>query len=161
MHNEYVGDWLRDAHAMEKQAEKLFADQAERQKEYATLAGKLREEARLATQNQTLLSGLIDKLGSSTSTLKDAAAKFVAFEQTMTGMLMSDEPVKGVLALYTFSHMAVGSYQILVAAADTCRELDIRTACESLLTTSERRTAWLTAELQPVTREFLAREARS
>lgn len=161
MHNEHIGDWLRDAHAMEKQAEKVFSDQAERQKEYITLAAKLREEAQLAAQNQTLLSGLIDKLGSSPSILKDVAAKFVAFEQTMTGIFMGDEPVKGVLALYTFSHMAVGSYKILVAAADTCRELDIRTTCESLLASSERRAAWLASELEPVTREFLARHPKS
>lgn len=160
MKNEHVCDWLRDAHAMEKQAEGLFSGQADRLEDYTSLSGKLQEESRFAVQNQTLLSGLIDTLGSSTSGFKDAAAKFVAFEQNMTGAMTSDEPVKGVLALYTFSHMAVGSYQILVAAAETCAEVDVKTACETLLNTAERRAAWLAAELQPTTREFLARDAR-
>lgn len=159
MKNEHVCDWLRDAHAMEQQAEKLFAGQAERLKDYVELSAKLKDELTYVTANQILLAGLVKKLGSSTSIFKDSVAKFVAFEQNMTGALMSDEPVKGILALHTFTQMAVGSYKILVSAADESGETDIKATCETLLASSERRAAWIESELNTITRTFLTAKA--
>lgn len=159
MKNEHICDWLRDAHAMEQQAEKLFTGQSERLKDYAELSSKLKEELTFITANQIMTEALIKKLGSSTSLVKNSMAKFVAFEQNMSGTLVSDEPVKGILALHTFTQMAVGSYKVLVAAADATGEAEIKTTCETLLASSERRAAWIEKELNSVTRLFVAKEA--
>ena len=159
MKSEHICDWLRDAHAMEQQAEKLFSGQSERLKDYVELSTKLKDELTYVTANQILLAGLIKKLGSSTSIIKDSVAKFVAFEQNMRGALMSDEPVKGILALHTFTQMAVGSYKILVSAADEGGESDIKATCETLLASSQRRADWIERELDKVTRSFLTAEA--
>lgn len=159
MKSEHICDWLRDAHAMEQQAEKLFIGQSERLKNFTELSIKLRDELTFINANQILLTGLIKTLGSSPSIFKDSVAKFVAFEQNMSGILMSDEPVKGILALHTFTQMAVGSYKILVAAADASEEADIKKTCETLLASSERRAAWIEKELNSVPRTFVTTKA--
>ena len=159
MQNENICDWLRDAHAMEQQAEKLFVGQSERLRDYPELSLKLKEEVTFINANQALLSGLIKVLGTSTSVIKDSFAKFMAFEQNMSGMLVTDEPVKGILALHTFTQMAVGSYKILVAAADAIAEEDIKKTCETLLFSSERRAARIEKELDRVSRAFVTAKA--
>lgn len=154
-----ISDWLRDAHAMEQQAEKLFLGQAERLKSYTELSAKLRDEVTFIQANQLLLFAALNKLGSDTSVVKDTLAKIIGFEQNMVGIIMSDEPVKGILSLHTFTQMAIGSYKILVAAADEAGKPDIKSTCETILMTLERRAAWIEKELEAVTRTFLAKAA--
>lgn len=83
----------------------------------------------------------------------------MGFEQTMTGIMVSDEPVKGILALHTFTQMAIGSYKILVAAADSTGDQDVKKTCQTILDVSERRAAWIEKELDCVTRTFLTAKA--
>jgi ferritin-like metal-binding protein YciE len=159
MKNENICDWLRDAHAMEVQAEKFFSGQADRLKDFADLSSKLRSELTFIEANKMLLLGILKIHGSDTSTLKDTFGKFMGFEQNMAGTLVSDEPVKGILALHTFTQMAVGSYKILVAAADATNEAEIKKTCTTILESSERRAAWIEKELEGVTRTFLMAKA--
>jgi ferritin-like metal-binding protein YciE len=159
MSKENVCDWLRDAHAMEEQAEILFAGQADRFKKNEQLSAKLTEEVTYIKANQLLLSERLKQLGSSVSFMKDTVGKIVAFEQNMTGIMMSDEPVKGILALHTFTQMAIGSYKILVAATDAAGEADVKKTCEIILASVQKRAAWIEKELDAVTRTFLTANA--
>ena len=159
MSNDNICDWLRDAHAMEEQAEKLFHGQASRLKAYSELSAKLEEEVTFIEANKMLLSDSLKKLGSCTSVVKDSFGKFIGFEQNMAGIMVSDEPVKGILALHTFSQMAVGSYKILVTATDATGKADIKSTCEAILSSAERRAAWIEKELDSVTRTFMADKA--
>lgn len=156
---ENICDWLRDAHAMEEQAEKLFSGQAERLKEYTSLRTKLEAELSYIQEHQALLTARIEQLGTSTSTIKDVAGKVVASAQNMSGMMVSDEPVKGILALHTFTQMAIGSYKILVAAAEASGDQDTKRICESILAHTETRALWIETELEAVTRTFLTSKA--
>ena len=159
MKNSNICDWLRDAHAMEEQAEKLFSGQADRLSQYTELAAKLKDELTFIEANKLLLFGTLKLLGSDTSIIKDTVGKIIGFEQNMVGTMMSDEPVKGILALHTFTQMAIGSYKILVAAADATGEPEIKKTCTTILESSERRAAWIEKELDAVTRIFLTAKA--
>jgi len=159
MKNKDLCDWLRDAHAMEEQAGKLFCGQAERLKEYSDLAAKLKDEVTFIEANKILLFAILKKLGSDTSFVKDTFGKIMGFEQNMVGTLVSDEPVKGILALHTFTQMGLGSYKILVAAADAAGEADIKRTCTTILESLEKRAAWIEKELDGVTRTFLTAKA--
>lgn len=107
--NENICDWLRDTHTMEEQAEKLFSGQADRLKSYIGMRAKLGREVKYIMENQALLSTRMEQLGSSGSVIKDLAGKLAAGAKNILGMSMSDEPVKGILALHTFTQMAIGS----------------------------------------------------
>lgn len=156
---ENICDWLRDAHAMEEQAEKLFAGQADRLKSYPGLSSKLEAELKFIKEHQNLLSTRIEQLGSSRSVIKDVASKVVAGAQNMSGLMVSDEPVKGILALHTFTQMAIGSYKILVSAAESAGDEDTKRICQTILDHCETRAGWIEIELDSVTRTFLTAKA--
>lgn len=159
MSNEHICDWLRDAHAMEEQAEKLFVGQAERLKKHEALSNKLKDEVTYIQANQLVLSEKIKQLGGSTSAIKDTLGKVVASAQNISGIMVSDEPVKGILALHTFTQMAIGSYKVLVAACDAVGEAEVKSTCETILASVEKRAAWIDDELEAVTRTFLTAKA--
>lgn len=154
-----ICDWLRDAHAMEEQGEKLFSGQAERLKDYPGLGLKLETECNAIREHQKLLSARMEQLGSSNSTIKDVAGKFMAAAQNFSGLMVSDEPVKGILALHTFTQMAIGSYKILIAAAQASADVETERVCQTLLEHHSQRSRWIEGELDSVTRTFLTEKA--
>jgi ferritin-like metal-binding protein YciE len=156
---EDVCDWLRDAHAMEKQAEQLFSGQADRLEDYPGLRTRLESELNYIKKHQALLASRIEALGSSTSVIKDTAAKLVGAAQNASGLVVTDDPVKAILALHTFTQMAVGSYKILVAAAEAISDQETKGICQTILVHTETRAAWMETELDTVTKKFLTSKA--
>ena len=70
-HVGHVLDWLRDAHAMEQQAEVMLKDLVERLEHYPQLRAHMEDHLKDTRKQQELLKGCIERLGSSPSTLKD------------------------------------------------------------------------------------------
>ncbi len=151
--------WLRDAHAMEEQAEELFSGQAKRLKPYGEISLQLETEARSSVEHQKRLSIRIQQLGSDVSTVKNTAAKILALGQNIVGTVMSDEPVKGMLGLYTITQMGIGAYKILITAAESMQDHETARVCADLLNEYKARSLWLETNLQDVTQLFLARSA--
>lgn len=157
--DENIRNWLRDAHALEEQAETLFSGQAERLKDFPVLSSRFQAEANYIKEHQGLLSVRIQQLGSSTSVIKDTAAKIMAGAQNISGIAVSDEPVKGILAIHTLTQFAIGSYKILMAAAEATTDGETRRICEIILNHTETRAKWIEAELDNVTKSFLVNAA--
>lgn len=151
--------WLRDAHALEEQAEQLFEGQAARYADYPNIQVSLSAEINHSKHFQKLLAEKINLLGGSTSIVKDTVGKLVASAQIVMGMAAADEPVKGVLALHTFTQFEIGSFKILKAAASAEIQDEILLLSESIITHLEARAAWLEQELDHVTRKYLLRKA--
>lgn len=152
---ENIRDWLRDAHAMEEQMETVFSGQADKLKQFSGLGARFETELNHIREHKILLSGRVQQLGSSRSVIKDTAAKFLAGMQNLSGITVSDEPVKGILALHTLTHMAIGSYKILIAATEVTSDQETKRICESILAQTESRAQWIELELETVTKTFL------
>ncbi|WP_352904992.1 DUF892 family protein [Mesorhizobium sp. M0700] len=58
--------------------------------------------------------------------MKDAGGKVTAMAQSLSGFFAADEVMKGSLASYTFEHMEIASYTILIAAAESLGETEVR-----------------------------------
>lgn len=153
---EDVCDWLRDAHAMEKQGERLFSGQADRLENFPGLRTRLELELGYIKKFQALLSFRIESLGSS---IKDTAAKVVSAIQNTSSLVVTDDPVKGILTLHIFTQMAIGSYKILIAAAEAVRDEETKRICHIILTHIETRAMWMDAEFDIVTKKFLTSKA--
>ena len=152
--------WLRDAHAMEKQSEQMLSGLAGRIKSYPQLKQKI-EHHEHQTRDQALrIQGCIERLDGDTSLLKDAAAKFLAVGQGFSGLFVGDEVIKGSLASYTFEHMEIASYEILIAAAGEFGDAKTVKVCEEILAEEEEMAEWLLENIEPVTREYLNREEK-
>lgn len=72
-------DWLRDAHAMEQQAEKMLKAQSERLAHYPKLKARIDEHLQETLGQQRLLDQCLKRYHESSSTLKDLTGKLMAF----------------------------------------------------------------------------------
>lgn len=155
---EHLLDWLRDAHAMEQQAETLLTSQISRLKHYPDLRRKLEEHLAETRRQAELLSDCIERNGGDTSAVKDAMGKMVAFGQGLSGLFADDEVIKGALASYTFEQMEIASYTILIAAAEACGDSTTAAVCTRILKEEEAMAKWLAGQTPSLVRAFLQLE---
>ncbi|WPO00240.1 ferritin-like domain-containing protein [Pseudomonas sp. MUP55] len=156
---ENVLDWLRDAHAMEQQAEKMLKAQSERLEHYPQLKARIDQHIQETLGQQALIDECLTRLGGNASTLKDIGGKLMAFGQAVGGSLMSDEVIKGAMAGYVFENMEVASYTVLIAAAQAAGDTQTQAACEKILPQEIAMAEWLLEHLPQLTQAFLERSA--
>ena len=156
--DERLNEWLRDAHAMEEQAEQMLSATAGRIENYPELKARLEQHLRETQQQASDLKACIDRRGAGSSTLKDMAGKLTAMAQGMSGMFVSDEVIKGSMASYTFEHMEIAAYRVLVATAEEAGDSQTAEVCRRILREEEAMADWLKEHLAPVTRQYLARD---
>lgn len=156
---ENLMDWLRDAHAMEQQAETMLTDTASRIKNYPEVKARIEKHIDETREQARLVKTCIDRRGGDTSALKDLAGKATATAQGLSGMFVSDEIVKAGMASYTFEHMEIASYRALIAAAEVVGDAQTKQTCERILAEEEAMASWLAEHLPSVTRRFLELDA--
>ena len=83
---ENLMNWLRDAHAMEQQAETMLNSQSSRLEHYPVLKDRIDQHIRETQGQQQRLETCIERLGGSPSAIKDMGGKVMAFAQGMSGM---------------------------------------------------------------------------
>ncbi|MFC3085931.1 ferritin-like domain-containing protein [Tabrizicola soli] len=151
--------WLRDAHAMEGQALTMMQGMVNRLEHYPELRDRIRAHIKETEGQEAELARLLEIHDSSASMVKDALGKLAAVGQAVSGMFASDEVVKGTLASYTFEHMEIASYRILIAAAGELGETAAVEVFRRCLAEEEAMADWLANHSSEITRQFLARVA--
>jgi ferritin-like metal-binding protein YciE len=155
--NEYLDQWLRDAHAMEQQAETMLNSQSGRLEHYPQLKQKMEQHIRETQSQAQRLEACLTRRGQSTSGAKDLAGKFTAMMQGLSGTVMSDEVAKGAMASYTFEHFEISAYRELVGAAELAGDHETKRVVEEILKEEQAMADWLYEQLPQVTRQFLER----
>ena len=150
--------WLRDAHAMEKQAETMLSAQAKRIENYPELKARLEQHIRETQEQAELIEGCIKRCGGNPSAAKGMAGKMTAMMQGMGGMAAGDEVVKGAMAGYTFEHFEISAYRVLIATAEEAGDHETKRVCEQILAQEENMAAWLAEHLPQVAKTYLTRE---
>jgi ferritin-like metal-binding protein YciE len=156
--DEWLNQWLRDAHAMEEQAEQMLSGQASRLENYPQLRARIQQHLAETKSQRERLERCIEQRGTSTSTIKDVAGQLTAMMQSLGGVVAGDEVVKGTLASYTFEHMEIASYRILIAAAKAVGDTTTAQVCEEILREEEAMAQWLADHADETTREYLRRD---
>lgn len=154
---EWLVQWLRDAHAMEEQAETMLNGQLSRLDNYPELSDRIRLHVEETREQAARLKACLDGLDEGSSTMKDVGGKLMATAQSLSGMFAGDEVMKGCLASYTFEHMEIASYTILIAAAQSLGEMEIARVCEQNLREEVAMAEWLQKNLPSTTEQFLSR----
>lgn len=150
-------DWLRDAHAMEQQAEAMLKAQASRLEHYPDLKARIEQHLQETLGQQQLLERCIERLGGSPSAMKDFGGKLMAFGQAVGGMTMSDEVVKGSISGYVFENIEIATYTVLIEAARATGDVETQKACEEILPQEIAMAQWILEHLPATTYEFLVR----
>ena len=156
---EHVIDWLRDAYAMEKQAETMLKAQSSRLDHYPLLKERIDRHIEETLSQQKLLESCLDRLGSSPSAMKDLTARMSAFMQGAGGMAVSDEVVKGGMAGYVFEQVEIAAYTTLIAAANAAGDIETRQVCEQILPQEIEMARWLLEHLPETVTQFVSRSA--
>jgi ferritin-like metal-binding protein YciE len=156
--NAHLLDWLRDAHAMEQQAEQMLKAQAGRLEHYPELKARIEQHLQETLGQQKLVASCIERLGGDNSALKDVAGKVMAFGQAMGGMMMTDEVIKGAMASFAFENLEIATYTTLIGAAEDAGDLETKRVCEQILPEEQAMAAWLLEHLPSVTQQYLRRD---
>ena len=154
---DHLIDWLRDAHAMEQQAEQMLSAQKSRLENYPKLRTRIEKHIEETQGQKALLERTLTRLGSEPSTLKDIGGKLMAFGQAVGGMTVSDEVVKGAMAGYVFENVEIAAYTVLIAAAKAAGDVETQMACEEILPQEIAMADWLKEHLPELTQAFLDR----
>jgi ferritin-like metal-binding protein YciE len=155
---EHLMEWLRDAHAAEEQAETMLSGMANRIKNYPELKNRIEQHVRQTQRHAELVGRCIERRGGSTSTVKSAAAKALGLGQTISGLFVGDEVMKGSIAGYSFEAMEIASYRILVQTARQVGDEQTARTCEEILEEEEDMAKWLQDNIPTLTRQYLTRE---
>lgn len=154
---EWVVQWLRDAHAVEEQAETMMNGLLSRIENYPVLAERIQQHVEETKRQASRLDQCLKILGEDSSALKDAGGKMMAMAQSLSGVFAGDEILKGSLASYSFENMEIASYRILISAATFLGESDIARLCEESLREEQQMAKWLEDHLDETTQMFLNR----
>jgi ferritin-like metal-binding protein YciE len=149
--------WLRDAHAMEEQAEQMMRATADRLKDYPELRLKVVEHLEDTRRQAIAVRGCIERRGGKISVVKDMAARTTAIAQGLGGLFFTNEVVKALQALYTFEHMEIAAYSILIATAEHVGDDRTKAVCETILAEEKAMAAWVYEHLLEMTHEYLSR----
>ena len=155
-HVEHYHDWLRDAHAMEKQAESMLESMAGRIDNYPDLRARIEQHVNETKRQITVLEEILDRNEISRSVIKDSMSKMAALGQSIGGMFPSDEIVKGSISGYVFEQFEIACYTSLLAAAE---KRAIPPPSQPLKPSAEEREMadWLIKHIPQTTEQFLLR----
>ncbi len=156
-HVEHYHDWLRDAHAMEKQAESMLESMASRIDNYPDVRARIEQHISETKHQITVLEEILDRNNISRSVLKDSMSKMMAFGQSMGGMAASDEIVKGSISGYVFEQFEIACYTSLLAAAKKAGDTAAVPAIEGILAQEQQMADWLIRHIPDTTEQFLLR----
>lgn len=156
-HVEHYHDWLRDAHAMEKQAESMLESMASRIDNYPDVRARIEQHLTETKQQINVLEEILDRNDISRSMLKDSMSKMMAFGQSVGGIMTSDEIVKGSISGYVFEQFEIACYTSLLAAARKAGDVASIPAIESILAEEQRMADWLIQHIPDTTEQFLLR----
>ena len=152
-------DWLRDAHAMEQQAEQMLKAQSSRIEHYPELEARITQHIQETQGQRELLESCFERLGEKPSAVKDVMGRLAAFGQAVGGSMASDEVVKGAMAGYVFEQLEIATYTTLIAAAEAAGDAETARVCRGILEQENEMAQWLYEHLPSITTQFLARDA--
>lgn len=152
---QYLLNWLRDAHAMEQQAEELFSAHAKRFHAYQVISRLCEQEAHRSRNHQATISIRLQQLASDVSLVKNLAGKLMGVGLNNVGLAPRDTPVKAILQIHSFNQRGIGAYRVLLTATDALGDRETQRICQGILEQYKRRNWWLDKYLQQVTEYFI------
>jgi len=158
-YEEHFIDWVRDAHAMEKQAESMLEKMAARLEHYPDLKARIEQHIDETREQQQLVQSVIDRYDTSRSVIKDAAGKLSAFGQAVGGMMTEDEVVKGAISGNVFENFEIANYTALIAAAEQLNDSESVSIFTRIREQEQAMADWTASHLGDVTKQFLIRSS--
>ncbi len=146
---------LRNAHAMESQAEALLQRQIERLEEFPDLRARMQTHLEETRTQQGRIDRILDGLGESASTMKDAAMSFMGNMAAAAHMPAQDEVLKNSFASFAFENYETAAYKSLIAVAERMGAADAIAPLKQSCQEEEAMAQFLSSNLDSVTKRYI------
>ena len=163
-HQEMVVAWLNDAHAMENSLVQTLQQHAKDAKDFPQVQARLEQHIEETRRHAELVKGCVERLGSSTSSVKSGMATVMGTVQGMTtdmAGMAKDSLVKNALADYGAEQFEVGSYRALIAGAQAIGDQETARVCQEILREDEAMAMWLDQQLPQLVQTTIQQQAAS
>jgi ferritin-like metal-binding protein YciE len=151
---------LKNAHAMERQAQEMLERQAGRMDDYPELKAKVKSHLTETKEQLRRLQKCLSDLGSDPSMFKDLTLALGANLTAVGHALAGDEVLKNTFANNALEPYEITAYKSLLALADEAG-IAVKTVLQESLHEEERMAAWIDKHVQSITLEYLRKEARA
>ena len=148
---------LKNAHAMERQAEETMERQVERMDDFPELQARLRTHLEETRQQIDRLERILEQQGSSASAIKDMATSFMGNMAALGHAMASDEVLKNTFANSALENYEIAAYKSLIAMSERAG-LDIREPLEQSLREEQDMADWVDSHVEDITLQYLALE---
>ena len=144
---------LKNAHAMERQAQEMLERQSERMTDSPALRQRVIEHLAETKQQLARLEKCLADVDSSPSTIKDAALSFGANVAAMSHAMADDGVLKNTFASNALEAYEIAAYRSLLTLA---KQAGIQAVgLEQSLQEEERMAKWMNEHTPAITMEFL------
>jgi ferritin-like metal-binding protein YciE len=150
---------LKNAHAMEREAQEMLERGVQRLTDYPELVARLREHLAETKEQLKRLDKLLEDQGTSSSMVKDTALAAGANMAAMAHTMANDEVLKNSFASNALEAFEIAAYKSLIAMAEEAG-VRVKTILTESLREEERMAAWLDQNIEKVTLEYLRKEER-
>lgn len=154
-------DGLRNAHAMERQAEEILERQAETLGDFPDMQTKVRQHLGETREQIRRLDECLDSLGESKSSIKDAAMSFLGNMAAMSHSMAGDAILKNTFADEAFEHYEIAAYKSLLTLCDRAGVTAAAQPLQTSLREEEQMAAWIDQHVGDITLEFLSKAERA
>lgn len=151
---------LRNAHALEAQADQLLSRQVERIENYPAMRQRLQQHIEETRHQSQRLEQILKTHGTSESTLKDLATGFMGNMAALAHAPMQDEILKNSFANYAFEHFEIATYRALLEMAQMASDTAAIPLLQESLKEEEAMAAWAGEHLPEVVRTYVERETQ-
>ncbi|MBV9538618.1 MAG: ferritin-like domain-containing protein [Acidisphaera sp.] len=151
---------LRNQHSVEAQAIQLLNRQIERIENYPEMLARMRQHVTESEEQQRRLEELLDQLGESHSSLKDAALGFMGNMAAIAHTVAPDEIIKNSFANFAFEHFEIASYKALLILAEATGHGGAQQLLTQSLREEQNMAQWIDDNLKSTTLRFLQRSER-
>jgi ferritin-like metal-binding protein YciE len=148
---------LRNQHAVENQAIELLSRQVERLENYPEMEARMRQHIEESRSQAQRLEELLSSLGSSHSSLKDAALSLAGNMAALMHTVAPDEVVKNSFANYAFEHFEIAAYKSLLVLSEAVGRGSDEAVLKRSLAEELDMAQWIDLHLADTTLRFLQR----
>ena len=150
---------LRNAHALEAQAVQLLSRQVERLENYPAMSERMRQHIEESRTQQHRLEQILERLGTSHSSLKDMVTGFMGNMPAVAHAVTQDEVLKNSFANYAFEHFEIATYKALLEMADAAGDGQAPQLLRQSLDEEVRMAQWIDQHLPETVRTYMRLES--
>jgi ferritin-like metal-binding protein YciE len=151
---------LRNAHAMEIQAQELMQRQCERTSDFPQVQAKLGQHLTETREQLKRIEECLNVCGGSISAVKDTTMAAIANVTAVAQGVAGDDILKSTFASNAFEHYEIAVYKSLLALSEQAG-VDLSIPLQTLLCEEQEMADWIDQHVKDLTVQYLEQRANA